>query len=204
MGMRKLERRSLTPDDWARAALDAIGRGGVDAVAIEPIAVELGATKGSFYWHFKNRDALLQAALDLWEQRCTQAVIDYLEREPDPGRRLRLILQGGFEEGPIDRAEIALLSNPGHPAAARAVRRVGERRIAYMSDQLEAMGWAPQEARDRAVLLAYLYVGHLQLAHIAPGVTRADARRRQVELVFESLIAAPPITRRRRHATNSR
>lgn len=187
--VRKLDRRPLTRDDWAAAALDAIGRGGVGAIAVEPIAAELGATKGSFYWHFRNRDALIDAALDLWEQRCTDAVIEYLDKEPDPARRLRLILEGAFERGPIERAEIALLSNPGHPAAVRAVQRVGERRIGYMSDQLQALGWGPRDARDRAVLLAYLYVGHLQLAHIAPDMTPAGARRRQGELIFQALVS---------------
>ncbi len=189
MFMRKPDQRRLTPDDWARAALAAIARGGIDAVAVETIAAELGATKGSFYWHFKNRDALIEAALERWEQRRTEAVIEQLEKEPDPGRRLRKVLEGGFQRGPTERAEIALLANPGHPAAVRAVRRVAERRITYISDQLEALGWQSRDARDRAVLLAYLYVGHMQLAHIAPNVIHANARRRQVELVFNALVA---------------
>ena len=36
--MRKAGKRPLTPDDWARAALAAIARGGVDAVAVETVA----------------------------------------------------------------------------------------------------------------------------------------------------------------------
>ncbi|MGH2806139.1 MAG: TetR/AcrR family transcriptional regulator [Actinomycetota bacterium] len=186
--MRKPDQRRLTPDDWARAALDAIARGGVGAVAVETLAAELGATKGSFYWHFKNRDALIDAALERWEQRRTDAVIEHLEHEPDPTRRLRLLLEGGFELGPTDRAEIALLANPGHPAALRAVRRVTERRIGYLSDQLEALGWNARDARDRAVLIAYVYVGHIQLAHIAPKLTGADSQQRQIELAFNALV----------------
>ena len=139
--MRKAGQRPLTPDDWAGAALAAIARGGVDAVAVETVAAELGATKGSFYWHFKNRDALIQAALDMWEQRGTEAVIEEFEREPDPAVRLKKILEAGFELGPTDRAEIALLANPDHPAAVRAVRRVAERRITYIAEQLEKLGW---------------------------------------------------------------
>ena len=100
MEMRKPARSSLTPADWAVAAFRAVARGGVDAVAVERIAAELGATKGSFYWHFKNRDALIEAALDEWERRLTENVIERLEREPDPGQRLKKLLAAEFQPGP--------------------------------------------------------------------------------------------------------
>jgi AcrR family transcriptional regulator len=187
--VRKTGQRPLSPDDWARAALSAIARGGVDAVAVETIAGELGATKGSFYWHFKNRDALIQAALDRWEHGRTTAVIDELEQEPDPARRLRKLLTAALALTPADRAEIALLANPDHRAARRAVRRVTERRIAYISRQLQALGRSPADALDRAVLMYYVYVGHLQMTHVAPQVTSGDAQRRRVELVFDALAA---------------
>jgi len=189
MVMRKPRERRLSPDDWARAALGAIARGGVGAVAVETVAAELGATKGSFYWHFKNRDALIQAALDRWEHVGTEAVIGELEREPDPVRRLKKVLAAAFKLGPADRAEIALLANPDHPAAVRAVRRVAERRITYISQQLEALGWDRGQALDRAVLMYYVYVGHLQMTHVAPDVISREARQRQIELVFDALVA---------------
>ncbi len=189
MVMRKPRERRLSPDDWARAALGAIARGGVGAVAVETVAAELGATKGSFYWHFKNRDALIQTALDRWEHVGTEAVIGELEREPDPVRRLKKVLAAAFKLGPADRAEIALLANPDHPAAVRAVRRVAERRITYISQQLEALGWDRGQALDRAVLMYYVYVGHLQMTHVAPDVISREARQRQIELVFDALVA---------------
>jgi AcrR family transcriptional regulator len=194
MCMRKPDQRRLAPSDWAGAALAAIARGGVDAVAVETIAAELGATKGSFYWHFKNRNALIEAALDLWEQRRTDAVIKELEKVPDPATRLRTVMQGGIELGPTERAEIALLASPGHPAALRAVRRVTKRRISYISDQLEALGWDSSEARDRAVLLYHLYVGHMQTAHVVPRLSTADARRRRVEVAFNALVTGVALT----------
>src|SRR5258708_14516680 len=189
MVVRKPRERLLSPDDWARAALSAIARGGVGAVAVETVAAELGATKGSFYWHFKNRDALIQAALDRWEHVGTEAVIGELEREPDPGRRLKKVLAAAFELGPTDRAEIALLANPGHPAAVRAVRRVAERRITYISRQLEALGWDPATALDRAVLMYYVSTRYLQIAHVAPQVITQHARRPRVALIFVALAA---------------
>jgi AcrR family transcriptional regulator len=190
--MRKPGQRPLTPDDWARAALKAIARGGIDAVAVETVASELGATKGSFYWHFKDRDALIQAALDKWEQRRTEAVIEDFEREPDPAARLKKILGAGFEFGPADRAEIVLLANPEHPAAVRAVRRVAERRITYIAEQLEKLGWDASEALDRAVVLYDVYVGYMQMAHVTPNLVTEAARRRQLDLVFNAFASDRP------------
>jgi AcrR family transcriptional regulator len=187
--VRKTGQRPLSPDDWARAALAAIARGGLAAVAVETIASELGATKGSFYWHFKNRDALIQAALDRWEQWSTTAVIEELEHEPDPAKRLRKLLTAALARAPADRAEIALLANPDHPAARNAVRRVAERRIAYIARQLEKLGRDPADALDRAVLMYYVYVGYLQMTHVAPQMINADAQQRRVELVFDALAA---------------
>jgi AcrR family transcriptional regulator len=189
MAMRKPSQRSLTPDDWAKAALAAIARGGVSAVAVETVAATLDATKGSFYWHFKNRDALIQAALDRWERRGTESVIEELEREPDPAKRLRTLLEAALELGPANRVEIALLANPEHPAAVRAVRRVAERRIAYISDQLKKLGWSSSDAHDRAAILYYIYVGYLHMAFVAPHAMGEGARRRQVDLMFKGFVA---------------
>lgn len=192
MVMRNTRQLRLTPDDWVRSALEATARGGVDAVAVESVAAELGATKGSFYWHFKNRNALILAALDRWVQRGTEDVIEQLEREPEPAERLRKLMAAAFELGPTNRVEIALLANPNHPAALRAVRRVAERRITYIAKQLEKLGWNAATALDRALLLYYVYVGYLQLTHVAPRMIDKVARVRQMELVFDSLVSTVP------------
>ena len=83
----------LSADDWAQAALDLIAEQGVAAVAVEPLARRLGVTKGSFYWHFPSRDALLQAALERWESVEQEAVFGTLERVPDPRERLRALFR---------------------------------------------------------------------------------------------------------------
>jgi len=189
--VRKQRPGPLTPADWARAALAAIARGGIAAVAVESVAADLGATKGSFYWHFKNRDALIQAALDMWEQSRTESVIAALDQEPDPAERLRKLLEAAFERSPADRAEIALLANPEHPAAVAAVRRVAERRIGYIAGQLQELGWERGEALDRSEILYYIYAGYLQMAHVAPDVTSVDARQRHVRLILATLVAGP-------------
>jgi AcrR family transcriptional regulator len=87
---KKLERGPrLSADDWARAALDQIAEDGVAAVAVEPLARRLGVTKGSFYWHFPSREALLKAALERWEQVELEEVFARVEAIVEPRDRMR-------------------------------------------------------------------------------------------------------------------
>src|ERR1043166_2040720 len=86
-------RRRLTADDWIEAALAAIGGGGLAAVAVEPLATGLATTKGSFYWHFANRDALLEASLARWEERTTTSVLrDIAATGQGPHEQLRALV----------------------------------------------------------------------------------------------------------------
>jgi AcrR family transcriptional regulator len=204
MATRKSTRPALSPADWAHAAFRALARGGVEAVAVEPLAAELSATKGSFYWHFKNRDALVSVALDEWEQRLTDAVIERLEQSSSPAERLRKLMAVSFEIPPMDRAaELALLAHNDDDEVRRRVRHVVDRRVKYMARQLEALGWQPVAALDRALLLSYLYVGYLQMAQVTPSLTTKEARQRHAALAFDSLITADSTsaTRRTRKTT---
>ena len=90
------EKRQLTAHDWAKGSLEAIGQGGAGAVAIEPLARRLGATRGSFYWHFSARADVVRAALALWERRETEDVIAWVEAIDGPRERLRALLIGAL------------------------------------------------------------------------------------------------------------
>src|SRR5438128_5153225 len=105
----------LTVGDWIAVAMDAIVREGPAAVAVEPLAVRLGATKGSFYHHFANRDALLEATLEEWERAQTEAVIARVELISHPGDRLRGILAAAFADRPGGIRDAALFAAAAHP-----------------------------------------------------------------------------------------
>ena len=161
-------RQALTADDWSRAALDAIAAGGVDLVTVEGLARRLGVTKGSFYWHFADRPALVAAALVLWERRATEAVIAHLDTIADPGARLRRLFEisiGDEENGPVDAALAARVDDP---VVAPVVRRVSERRIAYVERTLRDLGHVPAEAARRARVLYCTYLGHFQVRRALP------------------------------------
>ena len=68
-------RSSLTKEDWLQAALEVLNESGVDNVKVLPLSKRLGVTRGSFYWHFEDRDELLHDMLDYWEVELTDSVI---------------------------------------------------------------------------------------------------------------------------------
>ena len=87
---------ALSREDWTAAALDALAEVGLSAVAIDPLARRLGATKGSFYWHFSSRDELIAATLALWERRDTVELLEELEAIADPQERLVALARGAY------------------------------------------------------------------------------------------------------------
>ncbi|MEV4017121.1 TetR/AcrR family transcriptional regulator [Nonomuraea angiospora] len=157
----------LNADDWARAALEALAEGGLAAVAVEPVAVRLGVSKGSFYWHFPNRQALVEAALERWEAG-TEEIIARLEPVPDPAERMRTLLEWAFGDGRDAAISFRLISEADDPAVGPVVgpvvRRVSERRLAFMRAVLEEVGQPPDEAARRALTA---YGGYLGLAALA-------------------------------------
>src|SRR3979409_892996 len=75
---------------WVDAALQALATGGPEAVRIEALAVSLGVSKGGFYWHFTDRQALLDEMLDSWEKAMVEDVIALVESHPgDPRAKLQ-------------------------------------------------------------------------------------------------------------------
>ncbi len=167
-------RQRLTAEDWIAAALRALAHGGIAAVAVEPLAAAMGATKGSFYWHFATRDALLTAALRHWERVETEEVIAEVERSPAGAARLRLLLSMALGSGRVPssgaRVELALQSTAAHPLVAPVLERVTGRRLGYLSAQFAELGFDPDDARRRGLLAYTAYLGHAQLAHATPAV----------------------------------
>lgn len=192
--------RRLSTRDWAAAALDAMARGGAAAVAVEPLSKVLGATRGSFYWHFSSRADLVRAALELWERRETEDVIARVEAIAGPRERLRALLLGALrsstDSGGAD-VELALQASVDDADVARALERVTARRLAYLAAQFAALGHGDEAAHERAVMAYSAFLGHAQLVHATPSLAPAgDALHgyadRWIALLTEDAPAVAP------------
>jgi AcrR family transcriptional regulator len=148
-------RGALDADAWIDAALAELASHGVDGVRVEVLAKRLGVTKGSFYWHFKDRDALLAMTLERWRRRATLALIEHADRGT-PAEQLRQILQAplrGRRAAQTASVELAIrLWGRGDSRARTTIEEVDELRLSHIAQVFVDAGVAAEQARARAVL----------------------------------------------------
>jgi AcrR family transcriptional regulator len=182
----------LSREHWIEAALDALGEGGVAAVAVEPLAARLGVTKGSFYWHFPSRDALLVAALERWEKIEQETVFGQLEAIADPSQRLRALFAMVAHEYKSHVIYSELLKALDHPAVQPVIGRVSQRRLDYLTASFRQAGLSRTDAQHRARLAYAAYVGFLQLnLQLHQARLQHDEFEAYVEHVMAALIPIP-------------
>lgn len=160
--------KKVSREDWLTAALNALARTGVSGVSVDPLAKELGVTRGSFYWHFQDRDALLAQALDLWEQAATVGFIAQLDTIADPRERLETLFREALLGDEIAGLEPAIVAHASHPVVRPVLERVTQRRLDYLQACYSALGTAPDESRRQAVAAYAAYLGWIELRRAAP------------------------------------
>lgn len=148
---------------WIRAATAALREGGLGAVRVEAIARRLKATKGSFYWHFADRAALLDALLAWWETE-TQWLTASAREAGSPRQRLDryFALVAAHREYPPD-AEILSWARRDPVVAAR-VNRTEEARLEFIREELERAGLPRDEAERRARVAYFATQGWVERA----------------------------------------
>jgi AcrR family transcriptional regulator len=147
---------------WTDAALELLATNGIDGVRVELLAKRLDVTKGSFYWHFKDRDALYESMLLYWRRRTTLGLIERLDRrEMSPEARLRRLIQLpliGRSSARAADVELAIrLWSRRDERARHALEEVDQLRLRYISGLLIECGVTEGEAESRAILI-YSYM----------------------------------------------
>jgi AcrR family transcriptional regulator len=165
--------RGLGREDWLRTARLALLRGGVEAVRVEKLARDLSVTKGSFYWHFKDRDELLESLLREWESEVPEMLlqVDRGSRREKVHRLVRLLEQRAklSEEGkvPSDAAIFAWASVDRE--VARRVNKAEEERLQLLKHLVGG--------RDRIELFYLVWLGF-----VARGQRVPESRKRFPEI----------------------
>lgn len=154
----------LERSDWVRAGTEILAAQGLEAVRVEELARKLHISKGSFYWHFRDRDDLLQAILETWEADQADWNIDESERDRSPAERwaklVELLSRSGY-----GRLDVAMFSWAREDQrVARRVKEVEKKRIAYLARVFREIGFNASQAREWSHAAMLLYVGWVDCA----------------------------------------
>jgi AcrR family transcriptional regulator len=167
-------RRRLQREDWVEAARRRLATSGIDAVRVEVLATDLGVTKGSFYWHFKDRPDLLETVLHEWETSAT--VAGAVPQQATPSERMARFLElvTAYAADP-DRAalESAVLAWAQKDAAvAERVAAIEAARTANAERLLAEVGFPPSDAA------AWADIGYTTVVGMMSRTTRDPRFRR--------------------------
>ena len=142
---------------WLDAALQALASGGVDKVRVESLAKNLGVTKGSFYWHFKDREQFLDELLNFWAEQSTQTVITNPNYPTDSKERVRAVAED------IVRRDLGKMDphirswTQYDKRRGKVVAKIDKMRFEFLRDLFLAAGFSITGASLRAQSL-YRYV----------------------------------------------
>ncbi len=178
-------RTPLTPESWIEAATSVLIDQGIDHVRVDVLARQMAVTRGSFYWHFRDREDLLRRVLQAWSARTTEHLTRRLQdARSSPQERLRDVISLPFRGRAAARAariELAIRAWARRDEMARqAVDAADASRIAYHAQIFGALGFAPAEARQRGFLL-YSYEVAESLLHRQGTAAQRQQRSQFVE-----------------------
>ena len=180
-------RTSLTKDDWLRQAMELLRTDGVGGVRVLTLAKSLGVTRGSFYWHFRDRGELLDLMLDWWDREMTDTVIDHVDTRSASARQRLTALAENVVSNDKNRFDNAIRSwAEGDREVATAHRRVMNKRLEYVVSLFRDAGFSPREARARGHLLAVYVMGE-GFIHAGESLeTRLRLLRRQIRALTKA------------------
>jgi AcrR family transcriptional regulator len=148
----------LTREAWLARALDALAKQGERVLTVDALVRLLGVSRGSFYWHFKDRADFFRQLVHYWSANYTENVPKYLATVHSSASDKLLALMDLVFRGRLARYDIAMRSWAAHdPTAARLVKQVDQFRMDYVRSQFAELGFKEEELEVRArAFIVYL------------------------------------------------
>lgn len=162
--MKTNDSKQLRKNDWLRAALDFLGTSGIESVKIVPLAVHLGVTSGSFYWHFSNRRELYSALLEYWETEMTDKAIETASNYPGSAEdRIWNLMEEVMDSG-MAKYDLAVWHWAQSGDEAREVfSRTIEKRFSFATWMFEQVGFDSNQAEVRGRMMVVCMMGESTL-----------------------------------------
>lgn len=170
------------------AGLAALAQESQTGLRVERLATTLGATKGSFYWHFRDRSELEAAILDVWDERSTKAILAQVagpERAEDRLRRLGRLVTDAAEPGQLFEIERAIRAwATFDPVVAERVTSVDLERLGAISALFRECGFGRADADLRARIFAYYVAGEVLSYPRLPLARRRRLAKKRIDLLL--------------------
>jgi AcrR family transcriptional regulator len=170
--------------DWLEAAARILSSSSISEVKIESLARVLGVSKSGFYFHFKNRDELLDCLLEFWLHEVTEAITENPGLSKlDPRARLRrtaeIILDNDLVRYEIGIRQWALSDE----RVAEAVATVNRKRLRFVRSALRDLGFTGQNLEMRAMLFVCYHTWESPMFAEIPAERRRKLIKRRVDLI---------------------
>jgi AcrR family transcriptional regulator len=173
----------LGRQDWLAIGIQTLVEKGIEAVRVDPLAKLLNVTRGSFYWHFKNRDDLLDEILHEWEARNTKSIIEQIEElDSAPSAKLLSLLEIAAEDDNLLEKAVRVWSVNDVKAAA-AIARIDQQRLDYLQNLFLQLGFSEIGSKVRAQIAYSLRLGWFVMA----SSSYASERLMEIRLVHAIL-----------------
>ena len=140
------------------ALRDSGESGARQSFQIKGLAAALGVSRGSFYWHFKNRNDFVLSLLDYWHRKYTLTISGVVEAGGGTAEEKLLRLFNMIYENNLTRYDLSLRSWAAQdPAIAKLVRRTNRLRLEFIRGLFIEMGFTDIDLEIRTqTCLAYL------------------------------------------------
>jgi len=152
----------LSRQEWLENALTALSEKGQAGQSIEDLSVTLGVSRGSFYWHFKDRDDFVHALLDHWYEEYTAVAPVAVERDGGTAEERLARLMRLVHDHDLTRYDLTIRSIANRdPQFARWVRKADRFRLEFIESLFMEMGFIENDMRIRArSCLGYMTAEH--------------------------------------------
>lgn len=153
----------LSREEWLHRALDLFAKEGKVKLRIDPLVKSIGVTKGSFYWHFKDRKDFIVSLSKYWVDYSTSQIVKIVKQQRgDAKKRLFVLMKAVFEKD-VGRYDLTMRAwAASNPEVARIVRKSDQQRIATVSKLFHEMGFRGKELKGRTdAFFCYMAGSHI-------------------------------------------
>lgn len=159
-------RQRGSEDAWLEAAYNLLTSNGVEAVKVMALAKQLDLTRTGFYWHFKDRDALLEAIVQRWEKKNTGNLIGQTQAYAETiCEAMFNVFDCWLDEELFDARLDLAIRNWARNDQNLQVRldKADKMRSTAIAAMFERFGFSPAQARARSMTIMYTQIGYISM-----------------------------------------